>query len=554
MEIDIREYLEPLRKWWWLIVLSTVVAGTSSYLATRQTVPVYSSAATLMIGNPIENPNPSSNEFFLTEQLAKAYVDIAKRASVRNATMEALGLTWLPQIFVRHIKNTNFIEIIVTDADPERARAVTAEVSRQLILRSPVAQEEDRERQEFVSEQLDGYEAAIKEARAQIDAKRNEIGELVSAREVADLQAEIVTLQSSLRALQTNYAALLPSSQRGATNTIQEIEPAILPRRPIDQSNEMTILLSAGIGFVLAASAAYVMEYLDDTIDSPGLISRLTGLPTLAGISKTGSNDTELIAISKPRAPISEAYRVLRTAIQFASVSGPTRIILVSSAVPGEGKSFTSANLAVVLAQAGNNVLLVDTDLRRPSQHQFFDLPNRRGLTSLLLEFSRTSEESEIQDLMNETIQATRVGGLQILSCGPIPPNPSELLGSAKMKQLLSVLTAQFDVVVLDSSPVLSVTDAVVLSALADSTLLVIRADVSKKDLVKQAVERLREVDAHLIGCVLNALSPKSGGYGSYYYYREPYYGYGEDGKLLVEEEETPTGKLRRRFGFGVNK
>jgi capsular exopolysaccharide synthesis family protein len=534
MEIDIREYLEPLRKWWWLIVLSTVVAGTSSYLATRQTVPVYSSAATLMIGNPIENPNPSSNEFFLTEQLAKAYVDIAKRASVRN--------------------NTNFIEIIVTDADPERARAVTAEVSRQLILRSPVAQEEDRERQEFVSEQLDGYEAAIKEARAQIDAKRNEIGELVSAREVADLQAEIVTLQSSLRALQTNYAALLPSSQRGATNTIQEIEPAILPRRPIDQSNEMTILLSAGIGFVLAASAAYVMEYLDDTIDSPGLISRLTGLPTLAGISKTGSNDTELIAISKPRAPISEAYRVLRTAIQFASVSGPTRIILVSSAVPGEGKSFTSANLAVVLAQAGNNVLLVDTDLRRPSQHQFFDLPNRRGLTSLLLEFSRTSEESEIQDLMNETIQATRVGGLQILSCGPIPPNPSELLGSAKMKQLLSVLTAQFDVVVLDSSPVLSVTDAVVLSALADSTLLVIRAGVSKKDLVKQAVERLREVDAHLIGCVLNALSPKSGGYGSYYYYREPYYGYGEDGKLLVEEEETPTGKLRRRFGFGVNK
>ncbi|MHA2265384.1 MAG: YveK family protein, partial [Candidatus Thorarchaeota archaeon] len=199
MEIDIREYLEPLRKWWWLIVLSTVVAGTSSYLATRQTVPVYSSAATLMIGNPIENPNPSSNEFFLTEQLAKAYVDIAKRASVRNATMEALGLTWLPDLFVRHIKNTNFIEIIVTDADPERARAVTAEVSRQLILRSPVAQEEDRERQEFVSEQLDGYEAAIKEARAQIDAKRNEIGELVSAREVADLQAEIVTLQSSLR-------------------------------------------------------------------------------------------------------------------------------------------------------------------------------------------------------------------------------------------------------------------------------------------------------------------------------------------------------------------
>jgi succinoglycan biosynthesis transport protein ExoP len=553
MEIDIREYLEPLRKWWWLILLSTTIAGVSSYLATRQQVPVYRSTTTLMIGSGIENPNPSSTDLYLTQQLARTYVDIANRNSVRNATMEALGLTQLPGIFVRNINNTSFIEITVTDTNPERAQAVAEEVSRQLVLRSPTAQEEDRARQECVSEQLDAYETAIKETQAQIDAKQREIGELISAREIADMQVEIATLQSSLQTLQANYAALLPSSQRGATNTIREIEPASLPRNPVDQNSRTTIIIAAGIGFALAAAAAYVMEYLDDTIGAPALVTRLTGLPILAGIAKISSFTDRLITITKPRAPISEAFRVLRTAIQFSSVDEPDRIILVTSAIPEEGKSLTSANLAVVMAQAGNNVLLVDADLRRPSMHQFFDLPNRRGLTSLLLEFSRSSDEKEIHNSMIDTIQATRVGGLQILSCGPLPPNPSELLGSAKMRQLLDVLASQFDIVILDSPPVLSVTDAVVLGSLADSTIMVVRSGMSRKDNVKHASERLREVNINVIGCVINALSPKTRGYGAYYYYRDPYYSYGGEA-TPTGDEETTTGKLRRRFGFGVNK
>lgn len=347
MEIEIREYLEPLRKWWWLIVISTLVAGGSSYLATREQVPVYNSATTLMIGDPIASLNPSTSDLYLTQQLAQTYVNLANRGSFRNSVMEALGIDWLPEeIFVRNINNTNFIEIAVTDSNPQRAQAVAAEMGRQLILRGPSTQEEDQERQRFINEQLSDYEKAIKETQAEIEAKNALLGELISAREIADTQSEIVTLQASLRSLQANYAALLPSSQRSATNVLREFEPASLPEFPVNQNTTTTVLLAAGIGFVLAASAAYLLEYLDDTVTTSAMATRLTGLPILTGIAKIKSNGDMLITVGEPRSPTSEAFRVLRTAVQLSAASSPKRTLLVSSAVPGEGKSLTAANLA----------------------------------------------------------------------------------------------------------------------------------------------------------------------------------------------------------------
>ncbi len=548
MEIDIKEYIAPLLKWWWLILISTMIAGVSSYFATRQQVPLYQSTATLMIGTAIENPNPSGNDLFITQQLGGAYVNLANRASFREAVMENLGMDWLPEIFVRNLFNTNFIDIFVTDTDPQRAQAVAAEMSRQLILRSPTSPEEESARQDFVNQQLDDYQKAIKETQAEIAEKNQELGELISAREIADLQGEIATLQTTLQNLQANYASLLPSSQRGATNTLREVEPASFPTFPQNQNNRTTILLAAGIGFVLASAAAYALEYLNDSVESPAVITKLTDLPTLSGIARIKSDENILIAMTQPRSPITEAFRVLRTAVQFSAVDSPHRSLLVTSAIPGEGKSTTSSNLAVVMAQAGHNVLLVDTDLRRPSLHTIFDLPNKRGLTSLLLEFSRSNQDLDIRNLVTDTVQATRVGGLQVLSCGPIPPNPSELLGSSKMRELLNILAAQFDFVILDSSPVLSVTDAVVLSLQVDTILLVVKAGVSKKEHVKQAVARMREVNANLIGCVLNAISSKSDLYSSYYYYQDPYYSQYDEKNARIGEEDDSVGKLRKRF------
>jgi len=547
MELELREYIAPLRKWWWLIVVSTLVAGGSSYLATRQQTLAYRSTTTLMIGSAIDDPNPSSADFSMTRQLAATYVDIAERTSVRNAAAEALGLSQLTQgILVRQLNDTNLIDIIVTDTDPIRAQAVADELARQLVLRSPTGQ--DDEDQAFANELLKSYAAQITETQNQIAIKQEDLGAAVGAREIAEIQAEIGQMESALRTLSTDYANLRSSTQQGATNTLRVIEPATLPRNPVQPNNTITIVTAAGIGLVLSASAAYVLEYLDDTIRTPETLTRLTKLPTLASIAEVKLPENEkLITVSQPRSPTSEAFRVLRTAIQFSAVDEANRVLLVTSATPGEGKSTVSSNLAVVLAQAGQRVLLVDTDLRRPGLHSMFSVPNKRGLTNLLLEYQGEEDDEAVSRLVENTIQETQIDGLEVLTCGPVPPNPSELLGSNKMRQLLNVLTARYDFTILDSPPTLSVTDAVVLGAQAHGTLLVARSGRSRKELTRQAVDRFRKVNAPMIGCVLNALDPKEGMYGLYYY-EDSYYSEGGDA-LKGRREKNAWDRLRHRLG-----
>ena len=554
MSMEFKEYIAPLLKWWWLIVLATAVAGFSSYLATQQQQPVFRSSTTLIIGNAFENPNPSNNELFMSQVLASTYVDLANRQSVREDTMEALGLDWLPEIRVTQPNNSNTIDILVADTNPERARAVASELANQLILRSPTSEQDDQERQAFIDSQLDDYEKAITETQDQIVAKNEELGELISAREIANLQTEIETLETNLQRLQSNYALLLQSTQQGATNTIRILESAS-PAWLVDPGNTMTILTAAGIGFVMAASAAYVLEYLDDTIKTATDIEKQASLPTLAGIAKIKANaeDSRSITIRQPRSPVAEAFRVLRTSIQYSSVDDPARLLLVTSSTPQDGKSTISANLAVVLAQAGHKVLLIDADLRLPSQHELFTLPNTRGLTSLLLNFDRTNKDEQVEVLLNGDMHKTSVERLQVLTSGPIPPNPSELLGSVKMQELLNQLLKQYDYVVLDSPPVLSVTDAVVLSTKVDATLLVVRSHKSRKGSVRQAVQQLQDVDANLIGCVLNALPRRGADYSTYHYYKDAYSSTDMTSKQGKKDKRGPKigGGLRERFSRG---
>jgi non-specific protein-tyrosine kinase len=545
MELEFREYIAPLKRWWWLILLTTLVAAVSSYIATRQQVPTYRSTATLMIGSAIEDPNPSNNDFSTTRQLAGTYADLANRQSIRRATAEALGLSQLPKdIVVRQFNDTNLIDIVVTDVDPIRAQAVAAELANQLISLTPAADETD---DAFVNQLLREYEDQIQSIRDQIEAKQVEIGELVSAREIADAQSELAQLESSLQDVSNLYANLRASTQSGATNTIRIVEEPS-PGQPATPDSTITILTAVGIGFVLAATAAYVLEYLDDTVRTPDKVTRLTGLQTLAGIAEI-PDENKLITITQPRSPTSEAFRVIRTAIQFSGhqANNEKGVLLITSAVPSEGKSTVAGNLAAVMAQAGHTVLLIDTDLRRPSQHDVFRLPNQRGLTTLLLACKEMADDEDPRPVIEDTVQATRVEGLQVLTSGPIPPNPSELLGSRTMRKLLAQLAEQYDFVVLDSPPVLSVTDAILLSAQATSGLFVVKAGKSRRSQVAEAVARLREVDAPMVGAVLNALSARSEGYQLYYYYKDPYYALDEV-DASAETGGSVKEKLRKRF------
>jgi len=223
----------------------------------------------------------------------------------------------------------------------------------------------------------------------------------------------------------------------------------------------------------------------------------------------------KLITIKNPKSPISEAYRTLRTNIQFSSFDKELKVLHITSAGPAEGKSTTVANLAVTIAQTGKSVLVLDCDFRRPAQHKVFDLPNMRGLTNFLVE-----------DLpLEKLIQTTKVEKVQVLTTGPLPPNPAELVGSKKIGDIIRQLKddPQYDFILVDSPPVLAVADALLLSSHVDGTLMILNAGEVNRDLARQARDALINVKANIIGAVLNRVE-KNGSY-SYYYY---YYGEGE--------------------------
>ena len=545
--MELRQYINPLLKWWWLILGSTLVATLSSVYAVQQQPNLYQARSALMLGQVMNNPNPTGQQFSLAQQLGRTYVNIADRAPVRMATMEALELTWLPGYTVALVPDTQLIEVKVNDTSPERAMVVANELANQILLSSPTSaqEQEDQERQAFVKTQLDDMQAQIETTNVEILAKDEELAEMISARQIADTQGQIAALENKLRTLQSNYADLLSTTQQGAINSLSLFEEAAIPTRPIGPNRTSTVLTAAAIGFVLGAAAAYLLEFLDDTVKTPDDVENLTELPTLAGIAtipKNGGSDYALITRRHPRSSISEAYRTLRTAIKFANVDRPADTILITSPSSGDGKSVTVANLGVVMAQAGHRVLIVDADLRRPVQHEIFALKGfQQGLTTMLLamivEQERDATAEELSRLLEEMIHETEQSGLYVLTGGTLPPNPAELVGSEKMDNLLQILAREYDFIILDSPPVLAVTDAIVLSARVHGVVLVGNAGATRRDKLEKSVAKLSDVNANIIGVLLNRVKARS---ESYYYseYRSGSY-YQDDSS----SEDSPTDK-----------
>nr|WP_318539450.1 CpsD/CapB family tyrosine-protein kinase [Terribacillus saccharophilus] len=219
------------------------------------------------------------------------------------------------------------------------------------------------------------------------------------------------------------------------------------------------------------------------------------------------TNVRSLITKFNPKSPISEQYRTIRTNIEFASVDQAMRSLLVTSSGPSEGKSSTTANLGVVFAQQGKKVLLIDGDLRKPTVHYTFKLDNRTGLSTVLVG----------EKTLEETVNDTDVPNLEILTCGPIPPNPSELLGSNAMKQLLHTAQETYDIIIFDTPPVLAVTDAQILANICQGSIIVARSEQTEYEAIQKAKDLLGAAHAKLLGIVLNDVPQKKS--NTYYYY-----------------------------------
>ncbi len=542
--MELLQYLNVIRKWIWLIILATTLAAGSSLIASLLAVPVYKTTTTVIVSQITESRNPDPNDIFASQQLVQTYVQLVKREPILKGTVASLRLNqdWQSlreQISATPMQGTQLMEISVLDTSPLRAKAIADEIARQLILQSPTTPSlEDQQRLAFVQSQIPDLEAKIKDGQKRLVFLNQTIAAAVSARQIQDAQQNQVSLQAQINTWQATYAQLLASLQKGSLNYISIVEPAELPTTPVSPNIGLNVLVACAIGLTLSVGAAYLLEYLDDTIGSPDEVRTLINAPILSVIGHIEGDDypSKLIVARQPRSPITEAYRTLRTNLQFAKLDTPLKTIVITSPGPAEGKSITAANIAVVLAQSGMSVVLVDADLRRPAIHKIFGLKNHTGLTTWLVGQALEGLPAATPILnaapkttfIGSVIQTSGVPGVRVVTSGPLPPNPAEVLGSARMKQFLEKVAQTADVVILDSPPCVTVTDAVVLSRLTDGVILVLDHKSTHRQSVRRAKENLNSVEAKMLGTVINRLDPGRDGY--YSYYSSYYYYYQSDG------------------------
>jgi succinoglycan biosynthesis transport protein ExoP len=512
--MDFQAYIAPLRKWWWLILASSLVAAVSSIVVTWQQAPIYQASTALVIGRSVYDPNPTSNDIYLSQQLTRYYADLAYRDQVINATMTALGLDWLPEYNVQPLPNTQTIEITVNDISPIRAQAVANELANQLILQTPSRSEgETSERQGFINNQLSQLEESITKTQNEIIEKQAELEDMTSARQIADTEQEIIALETKLSTLQANYAALLASTEQGAINTLSVIEQASLPISPIGPNKNMIVLLSTAIGFLLGSGAAYLIEYLDDTIKSSEEITNKFQIPVIGIIADiTNSNNHGIYVTEQPHSVITEAFRTIRTNLEFSGIDKPLNTILVTSVGVSEGKSFVAVNLATIIAQSEKKVLLLDADLRKPNIHNYLGITNSVGLSDIF--------RGDLSPL--SAIKPSQNSKLGVIPAGRPPPNPTELIGSLKMDQILEKLKNLSDIIIIDGAPIL-VSDSVILSNKVDGVILIIRYGITRQFMIKNALEQLKRADVRILGAVLNGTPQKSNEYWGWYQYYSKY-------------------------------
>jgi capsular exopolysaccharide synthesis family protein len=518
--MELFRYITIARRWWWLVVLLTLVAGVTSYAISQRLAPVYEATTTLVVGQSIQATELSTGDILTSQQLAQTYANIAQRQPVLQGTIETLSLndTWRElkkRVKVRPVQGTQLLEIAAEASSPEEARVTADEIARQLILLSPTAlqnQEKD-ENQRFVRQRVEDLQAKIEAGQARVQELEAAMAGSLSAQEVKELQGEINTLESLVANWEDTHTQLLIFiDSKESPNYLAVIESAQTDPDPVRPRILQNTVLAGTIGFMLALGLIFLLEYLDDTLKSADDLSHSLGLTSLGAVSQIKGRryQDKLIASQDPFAPVSEAYRMIRSNIQFMSIDQPVKSLMVTSSTPGEGKSFMVANLGIAMAQAGLKTIIVDTDLRRPVQHQVFTLPNLEGLTNLL-----RSPEPEI----NNYLRDTTVNNLQVITCGTLPPNPAEVLGSQRMGQLSARLSELADVVIYDSPPAVAVADAAVLSRRVDGVVLVIEAGQTRRDVARQAIMNLQQAGAHILGGVLNRASYKKGGYYYYHYY-----------------------------------
>ena len=544
-EIDLKVYIRVLWHWAWLIVLCVILAAGSAYVASNLTIPVYQATSTLLI-DQANNATSNYQDLITSERIARTYAELMERRKLVANVAAKIGLDpdvlaeALVGISVTPTRDTQLVQVRVEGISPQ----LTAVVANQLPL--VFIEEINGVQTERFAESKVSLEAQLSDLRGQIELANIEIDGLSGSR-TAEEEIRLSQLRDEMAQYQASYTNLLGRyeelrlTELQSTDSISVVEEAEEPTDPIRPRTLVNTLLAAIVGGMLALGIIFLIEYLDDRIKSPQDLGTVLDAPilgTIAQMHNKGWRKSELaredalIVASQPRHPIAESYRRLRTNLRFSSVNEPTRVLLMTSATPSEGKTTTAANLAATVAQAGHRVVLIDADLRKPQQHKLFQLPKGPGLTDALLSSGEPTFFLRDSDVPN----------LQLLTCGSIPPNPAELLGSQPMHRLIEQLKEMVDFVIIDAPPLLAVTDAQVLAGHAQGVLLVVNTSSTSRALVANAAAALLQVEARLLGVVLNRMtrSPRS------YYYYDAY------GDYYAESDDDDTNAPPSTAGRGL--
>jgi non-specific protein-tyrosine kinase len=531
---DLRRYIGLLRHWAWLLVLTAVLAGGTAYFLTKRMTPIYQASTTMLINEAPSSRSADYSSIMTSERLAQTYAQLITTQPVLEKVADLLqqgtsGLDLKGMISVSPVRDTQLLLVRVKDTIPARA----ADIANTLV---KVFKEDNETRQadrfaksknNLEARKVD-VEVQLQQINVSLAALSNDTDNRAERDRLEGLQAQY---QQTLTYIIQSYEAVRLAEAQ-TMSSVTQVEPAVVPVYPVAPRARTNTILAAIVGMVLAGGIVFLIEALDDTLRDPEEASRQLGLPILGFIARYSMPDETPITLSEPRAPVAEAFRALRTNIQFASVDRSLHSLLVTSPSPADGKSTVVANLGVVMAQGGRSCVLVDSDLRRPRIHKLLRLSNRRGISELFV-------QSQIH--LDGSLQKTEIPNLFVLTSGSLPPNPSELLGSEKMLEIIHQIEGQSDLLIVDSPPVLAVTDASVLAPRMDGVLLVVKPGVTKFMAVKQAVEQLRRVGANLIGIVLNEVEFKR----SRYYYKSYYYTY-YDNNSYTESGSGNGHKIKR--------
>ncbi len=634
--MDVKQIFSLIKRWFWLLILGSVVgAGIGYYISVRQT-PIYQAQARFVI-LPAAQTTYDYYSYLNNQDLIDTYAQLLTTEELLFKASETLGFPVRKgQATAQQVDDTKFVVLTVKDPDPFKAATIAnglveIMISQNENMQSVQFEAAEKNLQDRISQaeeqiatleaqitqmsnvilqsQIESVQIQMDDVQAQVNNLKTDIAQIypgslvvedlakidlesltelesLSAEDIAQLTAyktkldeitpilelyqeiytELVVLgqtsgtsnrnQTDLDRLRTtlnlyqqiyissiNNLETLKLAKAQNTPTVMQVETAVKPSVPISPKPSQTALLGAAIGLFAVAALVFLIEFLDDTLKTPDEIKDVLEVPVIGFIGELKQNSKKVedalgVYVAKnPRSPVSEAFRSLRTNLEYSSIDNPVKTVLVTSSGEAEGKSTVATNLAIVEAQSGKAVVIVDADMRRPKVHVQFNKPNRMGLSDVV------TGKLSLDDVLKTYDQ---VANLSIITCGTIPPNPAELLGSERMSQTLKDLKKRFDVIIIDSPPMI-VSDAQILSSKVDGLIFVVIPGQTKAITARRPIEELKRIDAKVLGVVANKI-PKNRDYyyGGYNYY-SPYsnhYSYHSESVVPNSDNETVGKKV----------